>query len=353
VAARVEIDEDILAPKSKAPEPAPVPEEPRHPSMTFPKQEPVKIDPDFFAATPAAPKPAPAPVAVPPKVAMPATASHDTTLRTTNGFGPERPDGQPAYLLHEMLPKDAMGVLYRATDRADGRSFAVRFMAGQAGEEQTRAFEKEVEKLVGLPHPNILHVQGSGRRKNRLYVMMDHVTAPTLGAAKISDIGRIVTILRDAASAVHYAHEEGIFHGDLTPESILVDKEENKDKALVKDFGLAYILETQTAALRNPAFLPPEQVRVIRTPLGAAGDVYGLGATLFAALAGRPPFEGDPAKIVKRIMIEEPPPVEKIRPDVPKAVGAVVRRAMAKERSVRYASAGDFADALTKFIEGR
>lgn len=335
---RVEIDEDILAPK---------------PSMTFPKPEPSKIDEDFFAAPPPPPKPEPPPVAVPPKVSVQAGTKSETTLRTNNGFGPDGPDGQPKYLLHEIVSKDAMGVVYRATERAGGRAFMARFMAGQAGEDQTRAFEKEVEKLVGLPHPNLLHVQGSGRRKNRLYVMMDLVTAPTLGAAKITELARIVTILRDAASAVHYAHEETIFHGDLTPESILVDKEDGKDKALVKDFGLACLLETQTAGLRNPAFLPPEQVRVMKSPLNAACDVYGLGATLFAALVGKPPFEGDPAKIVKRIMIEEPPPVEKIRPDVPKAVGAVVRRAMAKERSVRYASAGEFADALTKFIEGR
>lgn len=339
----VYVDEDILAPKPRAPEPTP--------SMEFPKPEAIRIDPEFFAAPPA-PKPAPAPVAVPPKVAAPtASSSSETTLRTNNTFGPDGPDGQPMYLLHELLGKDAMGVFYRATDRADGRSFMVRFLAGQAGEEQTRAFEKEVEKLVGLPHPNILHVQGSGRRKSRLYVMMDGVTAPTLAAAKIAEIPRIVAILRDAASAVHYAHEESVFHGDLTPEAILVGKEEGSDHAFVKDFGLAYLLETQTAALRNPAFLPPEQVRVLRTPLSASSDVYGLGATLFAALTGKPPFEGDPAKIVKRIMIEEPPPVEKIRADVPKAVGAVVRRAMAKERSVRYASAGDFADALTRIID--
>ena len=81
----------------------------------------------------------------------------------------------------------------------------------------------------------------------------------------------------------------------------------------------------------------------------AAVDVYGLGATLFAALTGRAPFDGkDAAQVVKRVMIEEPPPVEKLRPDIPKAVGAVVRRAMAKERGVRFATAGEFSDALSK-----
>ena len=250
-----------------------------------------------------------------------------------------------------MLPKDAMGVVYRATERSSGRAFAVRFMAGQAGEEQTRAFEEEIEKLISLPHPNLFHVQGTGRRKNRLYVMFDLVDAPSLGAAKIQEIPRICAILRDAASAVNYAHEEGIFHGDLNPESIVVGKAGDKDHALVKDFGLACLLETQTPGLRNPAYLPPEQVRVLKSPLSAAVDVYGLGATLFSALTGRAPFEGkDAAQIAKRVMIEEPPPVEKFRPDVPKAVSAVVRRAMAKERGVRFASAQELSDALGKFL---
>jgi serine/threonine protein kinase len=235
------------------------------------------------------------------------------------------------------------------------------FMAGQAGEEQTKAIERGVEKLISLPHPNILHVQGSGRRKNRLYLMMDLIEAPTLGQSKIQDVRRICAILRDAASAVHYAHEEGIFHGDVNPESILVEQREGQDHALVKEFGLGFLQEimlpTGTAkeappVLRNPAYLPPEQVRVMKSPLAAPGDVYGLGATLYGALAGRPPFEGkDANQVSKRVMIEEPLPIEKVRPDVPEAVGAVVRRAMAKERGVRFASAQEVADALTRYLD--
>ena len=376
-AAEVNVESPHLAPKDP---PAPVPENrvvapepPKAPLMeappppSAPKAEPMKIEIDIdlepTPVLPPPPRPPPPaakapeeeealkPVVIPPAVAVPSASNAETTLRSNNTFGPNGGDGQPIYVLHEMLPKDSKGVNYRATERSDGRVFAVRFMAGQAGEAQTLAFEKEVEKLTGLPHPNILHVQGSGRRKNRLYVMMDYVDAPTLSAAKIHEIPRIVAILRDAAAAVHYAHEEGVFHGDLNPDAILVGKEDGQDLALVKDFGLAYLLETQTAGLRNPAFLPPEQVRVLKTPLNAGVDVYGLGATLFAALTGKAPFEGpDPAKIVKRVMIEEPPPVEKIRPEVPKAVGAVVRRAMAKERGVRYASAGEFAEALNRTL---
>src|SRR5262249_38534684 len=103
---------------------------------------------------------------------------------------------------------------------------------------------------------------------------------------------------------------------------------------------------------RNPAYLPPEQVRTLKSALSASVDVYGLGATLYWALSGQPPFEGkDAAQIGKRVMIQEPRPVEKLRSDVPSSVSAVVRRAMAKERGLRYPSAQDLADALSKYLD--
>jgi len=337
-------------PPPRAPEPPPAPVAVAAPA------------PDPFV--PPTPPPPPKPVeAIPPAQAVPATSgTPETTLRPQNLFGPVGADGQQIYILHELLSKDDLGVVYIASERATGRKFMAQFMAGQAGEEQTQAIERGMEKLISLPHPNILHVQGTGRRKNRLYVMMDFVEAPTLGQAKIREIPRICAILRDAASAIHYAHEEGIFHGGVNPDTILVGKDGEKDQALVKEFGLGFLQElslpaaTGTAAppvFRNPAYLPPEQVRTQKSPLNPAIDVYGLGATLYGALAGRPPFEGkDAVQISKRVMIQDPIPVEKIRSEVPGAVGTIVRRAMAKERGVRYATAQDMADALSRYLDG-
>lgn len=303
-----------------------------------------------------------APPAGPP-AAVPGPSAAETTLRLQNFFGPAGEDGEPLYVLHELRSRDEMGAIYRASERASGRVFAVRFMSGQSGDEETRAIEREVEKLIALPHPNILHVQGIGRRKNRIYLAMDFVDAPTLGQAKIQDPARICAILRDVAAAVHYAHEEGILHGDLNPENVLVASDGLQDNALVKDFGIGRLLESIGAPspgkegavwIRNPAFLPPEQVRVLKTGLSEAGDVYSLGATLYGALAGRPPFEGkDVQQVVKRVMIEEPLPIEKVQPGVPEALGAIIRKAMAKERGLRYAAAQEMAAALTRFLDGR
>ncbi len=291
-------------------------------------------------------------VECPPEVAQAA-------LTARNLFGPPGADGQPGCVLLGPIAQDAMGAVYRAYDRPGKRFFAVRFVAGQAGEERTRALEREVEKSVALPHPNILHVQGTGRRQNRLYIAMDLVEGQPLLKAGLKEIRKIAAVLKDAAEAVDYAHGAGLFHGDLNPENLLVGRE---DHVYVKDFGLAHVLETtarqaapKDAALtmHNPAYLPPEQVKEMERTPTVAGDVYGLGASLYAALTGRPPFEGEEgSRILRRVMLEEPQAPERQRPDVPQALGAIARRAMAKDPALRYASAQQMAEALARFLKG-
>jgi chromosome segregation ATPase len=366
------------AAKSPAP-PAPAPKPPAAPSsidslFASAVTEPVPAPPpppssasaldSIFDSEPSPPPPPRPKTSVPPLQTVPAgSSSPETTLKPQHAFGPPGEDGQPKYVLHELLPTDEMGVIYRASERANNRQFAVRFLSGQAGEQQTQAIEREVEKLIALPHPNILHVQGSGRRKSRLYLAMDLVQAPTLARAKIHDLKRVCAIVRDVAAAVHYAHEEQIFHGDITPDNIIVAPGDGKgDHALVKDFALGYLIETLILPppatpkeprkhVRNLAYLPPEQVDAAKPKLSVAGDVYMLGATLYAALAAKPPFEGkDAAQLRTRVMFSEPAPLNKIRPDVPEAVSTIVRRAMIKESGLRYASAGHIVDALTKFL---
>lgn len=348
--------EPKASPEGNAPEP-PAPSGP-------PEGTPAAVDgvagSPLPATVPIPPPAAPLPTVVEPPPPTPPNSA-ETTLRPQHLFGPPGEDGQPSLVLLEIQVRDALGAVYQAAERSTGRRLSVRFMAGQAGEAQTQAIEREVEKMIALPHPNILHVQASGRRKNRLYLATDLIDAPNLSQSKIREIPRVCAILRDVAAAVHYAHEERIFHGDLNPDNILIGKEGDRDHALVKDFGLAHLFEKVVAAssggepsfsIRNPAFLPPEEIRVLKSEIGVSGDVYGLGATLYAALTGRAPFEGkERAKLAKRIMIEEPDPVERMRPDIPKALGAIVRHAMAKERGLRYTSAQELSEALTRFLE--
>lgn len=304
--------------------------------------------------------PEPSPVAGPAPSDPPEVA--EAASNPQNLFGPAGDDGRPCCVRLGLLLRDAMGAVYRAYDRFQGGYFAIRILAGLERDDQAEALEDAVARVIGLPHPNILRVRGCGRRENRSYIATDLVEGTPVGQAKLVDIGRICRLFRDVAEAVQYAHEEGVTHGDLNPENILLVQEGEQDRALVKDFGLAHFLETvglneagkqAGLTIRNPAFLPPEQTKEARRTPTAAGDIYGLGASLYAALAGRPPFEGKTVReVLSRVMIEEPQPLERVRPDVRAALAVVVRRAMAKEIANRYESARELVEALTKFLEG-
>jgi chromosome segregation ATPase len=319
------------------------------------------IDELFADPPPAEKAPEPEAAAPPPEPAVPVDPNAlpaevvEASSKPENLFGAPGENGEAPYVVLDLLFRDAMGAVHRAFDRVARRSFAVRFVPGQSEEAHTAAIEKEVRRLIGLPHPHLLQVGGSGRRKDQLYVSTDLSRAEPLGRTKIPEVSRISRIVRDCAEAVHYAHEEGIRHGDVNPENILVESREGADHALVKDFGLGALLESFTVGLtvRNPAYLPPEQAQDAKRTPSVPGDVYGLGATLYATLAGKPPFEGkDVRQVRSRVMMMEPPPIETVRADVPPGLAVIVRRAMAKEASVRYASAHEMAEALTRVLEG-
>lgn len=344
----------------------------RPPSEKLPQDSAVET----AAVSPAVESPAPAGVPAPtlPPAPLPATPAMEPAAKASaveppevataaaesrNLFGPTGPDGKPGCVLLGQLGQDPTGAVFKAYDRIKGRPFAVRFMAGQAGEKESALLDEQMQALVKLPHPNILQVQGTGRRQSRLYIASDLVDAEPLSKSKIRESSRLCAIFKDAAEAVGHAHSAGIFHGDVNPENILVARTE--ERVYVKDFQLANVLETlarqdsskETAELHNPAFLPPEQAKQSSRAPSAAGDVYGLGAALYTALAGHPPFEGpSSAKIFARIQMEEPPALEKLRPDVPEALAAVVRRAMAKEPALRYPTAKEMADALARVLKG-
>src|SRR6185503_14475173 len=226
------------APAEAAPPPPPEP----------PSPEPEAIAPALESPMPAEP-PAPPPPPAVPVMAEPAATSSSlppevaaAAAEARNLFGPPGPDGNPSCVLLGPLSQDATGAVYRAYDRVKGAPFAVRFMAGQAGLKESSLLDERMQALVKLPHPNILQVQGTGRRQSRLYIATDLVDADPLSKSKIHEASRLCAIFKEAAEAIAHAHAAGIFHGDVNPENILVARTE--DRVYVKDFQLAHLLET-------------------------------------------------------------------------------------------------------------
>ena len=157
-------------------------------------------------------------------------------------------------------------------------------------------------------------------------------------------------LAREVASALDYAHRQGVVHRDIKPENILLQD----GSALVADFGIALAVQqaggsrmTQTGmSLGTPAYMSPEQAMGERD-IGARSDVYALGAMTYEMLTGEPPFTGlNSQAIVAKVLTETPPPFRPKRPTVPPAVEHAVLTALQKLPADRYGSAKDFADAL-------
>jgi eukaryotic-like serine/threonine-protein kinase len=170
------------------------------------------------------------------------------------------------------------------------------------------------------------------------------------------DISKRIALLRNAAEGIHAAHRAGLLHLDLKPANVLVQiKEDGNTSVLVTDFGIATSsgVEVAPQSLGSPPFCAPEQLNRSVEALDHRTDVYGLGATLYALLTRKQPFEADSlTDLLDRIQREDPIPLRKQAPNLSADLEAIVSKAMAKSPASRYPSALSFADDLQRYLDG-
>ena len=159
------------------------------------------------------------------------------------------------------------------------------------------------------------------------------------------------------ARAVQYAHGHGILHRDLKPGNILLD---GRGEPLVSDFGLAKWLDTTSDVTRTltifgtPGYIAPEQAKRSAAKLTPAADVYSLGALLFDLFTGRPPFLGEHALAVIQQASEKPAPkLRSLIPGFDRDLETICAKCLEREPNARYRSAGDLAEDLERWLEGR
>jgi serine/threonine-protein kinase len=218
-------------------------------------------------------------------------------------------------------------------------------------------FLKEIRLTANLQHPHILGLHDSGEADGLVYYVMPYVDGESLRQRlarehqlPVEDALRIAT---EVAGALDYAHRHGVIHRDIKPENILL----HDGSALVADFGIALAASrsdsgsrlTETGmSLGTPHYMSPEQAMGERE-ITAKSDVYALGCVVYEMLAGEPPFTGPTAQaIVARVMTEQPRSLTLQRHLVPPHVEAAVNRALEKLPADRFASAAQFAEALTR-----
>ena len=262
----------------------------------------------------------------------------------------------------EEIGHGGMGVVYRAKQRLANREVAVKVLAsalatrGRAAER----FSGEIEALAKLRHPNIVEVYEVGEDSGCIYFSMELVRGGTLASrAKRQPLepAEAAAMVEQLAVAVHAAHVVGLLHRDIKPANVLLTAEGSPK---LSDFGLAKWMDredglTETGAvLGTPSYMAPEQaVGSQHGTLGPPTDVYGLGATLYDLLTGRPPFRAASTFETLQKVIHEPPMAPRtLSPAVPPDLEAVCLKCLEKDPARRYATAQELANDLHRWCIG-
>jgi TolB-like protein/Flp pilus assembly protein TadD/predicted Ser/Thr protein kinase len=267
------------------------------------------------------------------------------------------------YQILEEIGRGGMGVIYRARQRHSRRIVAVkRILTYHADSQETLVrFRREAEAAAKLDHPNILPIYEVGENEDGLPSFSMKFAAGGSLADAAPDLKkeprRIVRLMAKVARAVEYAHAEGILHRDLKPGNILLD---GRGEPLVSDFGLAKWLDTTSdlthtlTIFGTPGYIAPEQAKGSAAKLTPAADIYSLGAILFNLLTGRAPFLGEHALAVIQQATEKPAPkVRSLTPTLDRDLETICAKCLEREPSARYRSAGDLAEDLERWLEGR
>jgi len=257
------------------------------------------------------------------------------------------------YEVERLLGQGGMAFVYLALDAKHERKVAIKVLkpelSATIGAER---FLREIRVAAQLQHPNILGLYDSGVADNLLYYVMPFIEGESLRDRLDREhqlpIEDAVRIVREAAEALHYAHERKIIHRDIKPENILLQG----GHALVADFGIAKAVEassqklTETGmAVGTPHYMSPEQS--LGGDMDGRSDEYSLGCVLYEILVGQPPFDGPNAMaVLARHSLDQVPSMQVVRNSVPDAVEDATFRALEKTPADRFPSMKEFAEAL-------
>jgi hypothetical protein len=265
------------------------------------------------------------------------------------------------YQIIETIGSGGMGFVYLALNPDLKHPVALKILRGGefAQPEDLRRFALECETLARLRHPHIVAVHDAGVHQGRPFLVMEYLSGGSLAKnrARFHDDPRAaVALIEKVARAVQVLHTGGMLHRDLKPANVLLDE---AGEPHVGDFGLIKLLEhgddlTRTGQCPGtPPYMAPEQTEQLAGPLGPPTDVWALGVMLYELLLGQRPFLGNERlTLFREIATCEPIRPRSLRPDLDANLEAVVLRCLHKNPAQRFATAGDLADDLARWLRG-
>jgi serine/threonine protein kinase/tetratricopeptide (TPR) repeat protein len=274
-------------------------------------------------------------------------------MTETNG---SVPNIGTSYDIEREIGRGGMATVYSARDLRHNRRVAVKVMSPEiAAAMGTARFLSEITTAAGLSHPNIVPLHDSGDHEGVVYYVMPHIEGETLRERMNREgkipVGEAVRITSRISAALDFAHRRGIVHRDIKPENIMMCEGE----PLILDFGIAKAITaaagtsiTQTGvALGTPAYLSPEQASG-ETRIDGRSDQYSLACTFYEMVAGSAPFKATtPQRVIAMRFTDKAPDLASVVPSAGPDLSKALSKAMSLDPVDRFATASDFAKALT------
>ena len=264
------------------------------------------------------------------------------------------------YRVVEKMGEGGMGAVYKGWDQKRKRFVAVKILTETVNKTYVDLFEREIQLLSTLDHPNIVPIYDVGWYMNIPYFVMGYLEGnPLLDVIILHQKKKtgfalpfFFAVFKDVVQALHHAHSKDIFHRDLKPENILISP---KRRAFLLDFGLAKLLHDERIIPKNyilgtPQYMAPEQIT--NKEVDHRSDIYSLGMIMYVCLTGRLPFmDRDGMKGARRRLKEDFPPPSYRNKSVPRSIDDIVMRCVEREPKKRFQLISDVTLALSRVID--